>query len=124
RAILAPYEGRKLTIGQIYEAADKISTLYRDRGYLVAKAYVPVQNIRRGTLKIKVVAGQYGAVSVKNESLVRDDYVQALIDHALGRSPYIHKDPLERSILLVSDLPGAGVPRVAIGAGQKAGTSD
>jgi hemolysin activation/secretion protein len=124
RAALEPYEGRRLTIGEIYSAADKISTLYREHGYLVAKAYVPVQNVRRGTLTIKVVAGSYGMVTVKNESLVRDDYVQGLVDKALGRSSYIHKDSLERAILLISDLPGAGVPRAAIGAGRRPETSD
>jgi hemolysin activation/secretion protein len=35
RAIVAPYENRKLTLADIYEVADKITTLYRNQGYLV-----------------------------------------------------------------------------------------
>jgi hemolysin activation/secretion protein len=124
REILEPYENRKLTLGEIYAAADKITTLYRTRGYLVAKAYVPAQDARGGVLRIKLVPGQYGAIAIANQSLVRDDYLQGVIDRALGGSPLIHKDALERAMLLISDLPGAAMPRVAIGPGQRPETSD
>ncbi len=119
RALLAPYENRKLTLALIYEAADKITTLYRNKGYLVAKAYVPAQNARDGLLRLKLVAGQYGAVTVHNSSLVRDDYLKEVVDHALAGSPLIHKDEMERALLLISDLPGAGVPRIALAPGSK-----
>lgn len=124
REIVAPYEGRKLTLTEIYEVADKITTLYRIKGYLVAKAYVPAQDARKGVLRIKVVPGKYGSITVNNESLVRNDYVQGVVDHALAGSPYIHSDALERAMLLTSDLPGAGMPRVAIGSGKQPETAD
>lgn len=124
RALVAPYEGRKLTLGEIYEAADKITTLYRERGFLVAKAYVPAQDARKGTLRIKLVAGRFGQVNVKNQSLVREDFLKDVIDTALADNPNIHKAALERAMLLVADLPGAGIPRVAIAPGQQPETSD
>lgn len=124
RAILEPYEGRKLTIAQIYEAAERLTTIYRTHGYMVAKAYVPQQNARGGVLRIKLVPGTYGKVTLQNESLVRDDFLQGVIDSARARSPYIEKNSLERAMLLISDLPGAGVPRVVIGPGQRPETTD
>lgn len=124
RAILAAYEQRKLTLAEIYEAADKVTTLYRGQGYLGAKAYVPAQDARNGVLRFKIVPGKYGAITLKNASLVRDDFLQGVIDHAFAGSPFIHKDGLERAMLLMSDLPGAAVPRVAIGRGQQPETSD
>jgi hemolysin activation/secretion protein len=124
RAILVPYENRRLTLTEIYEAADKVTTLYRSRGYLVAKAYVPAQDARSGVLRFKIVVGKYGAVTLKNGSLLRDDFLRAVIDQALAASPFIHQDELERAMLLTSDLPGAAMPRVAIGRGQQPETSD
>jgi hemolysin activation/secretion protein len=124
RAILGPYENRKLTLAEIYDAADKITTLYRNQGYLLAKAYVPAQDARRGVLRIKIVPGKYGAVTLKNESRVRDFFLQGVIDHALATSAYIHRDSLERAMLLISDLPGAAVPRVTIASGRQPETSD
>jgi len=124
RALLTPYEGRSLTIVEIYEAADRITNLYRNAGYLVAKAYVPAQNAKSGTLRIKIVPGKYGTVTLKNESLVRDWFMQGVLDTALAGETYIHKDRLERAMLLMSDLAGAGVPRIAIGPGRVPETSD
>jgi hemolysin activation/secretion protein len=124
RALLAPYEGRKLTIAEIYAAADKITALYRARGYVVAKAYVPAQDARKGTLRLKIVAGRYGERTLKNESLVNDDFVRGVIDSALAGSPIIHKDAIERSLLMVSDLPGAGVPRIVVSPGKVQETTD
>jgi len=124
RALLVPYEGRSLSITEIYEAADHITNLYRSAGYLVAKAYVPAQNAKNGTLRIKIVPGKYGAVTLKNESLVRDRHMQGVLDHALAGETYIHKDRLERAMLLMSDLAGAGTPRIAIGPGRVPETSD
>lgn len=124
RAILAPYEGHKLTIAQIYEAADRITALYRTRGYLVAKAYVPAQDANGGSVRIKLVPGRYGEITTKNESLVRDWFVQRLAANALAKDDLIHKEALERVMLLTSDLPGAGMPRATIGAGRQPETTD
>jgi hemolysin activation/secretion protein len=124
RAILAPYEKRKLSLATIYEAADKITTLYRTRGYMVAKAYVPAQDARRGVLLIKVVPGAYGTLTIRNQSLVNDWLVRQQIEQVRAGSPYIRKDDLERVMLFTSDLAGAGVPRMTMGAGGRPGTSD
>jgi hemolysin activation/secretion protein len=122
--LLLPYEKRKLTLAQIYEAADKITTLYRTHGYLLAKAYVPAQDARGGVLRIKVLPGKYGAVTVTNKSLVRDSFLQAVVDHALDRSPYIRQEDVERAMLEINALPGAGMPRAVIGAGAQPETTD
>lgn len=125
RATLAPYEGRKLTLGQIYEAADKITALYREAGYLVAKVYVPQQDARRGTLTFKLVPGRYGQVSVKNDSRVKDFMVKGTLDtQKVLPGELITQAKLERAMLLISDLSGAGMPRAVIGAGGAQGTSD
>jgi hemolysin activation/secretion protein len=124
RAALSPYENRKLTLGEIYDAADAITNLYRAEGYVVAKAYVPEQDARKGALTLKVIAGSYGSVTIDNKSLVRSDYLQNVVDRALAGSPYIRKDELERAMLLDADLAGAGAPRISIAPGQKPETSD
>ncbi|HEY1505824.1 MAG TPA: ShlB/FhaC/HecB family hemolysin secretion/activation protein [Stellaceae bacterium] len=124
RAILAPYEGRDLGIGQIHEAADKVSNLYRAAGYLVATAYVPAQDARGGTLHFTVIPGKYGDIKIENNSLVNTDRLQSTVASATAGSPYITSDTLERAMLLISDLPGAGTPRSVMSAGRQPETSD
>ena len=122
--VLARFENRKLTLNEIYDAADEITNLYRSHGYIVAKAYVPEQDARSGTLRIKLIIGQRAAVTLENNSLVDSELLQGVIDHALEPSPYLRKDEIERAMLLISDLPGAGVPRIAVAAGKESETSD
>lgn len=124
RTALSSYENRELTLGEIYDAADKITHLYRTKGYVVAKTYVPEQDARKGELTLKVIAGSYGEVTIDNKSLVRSDYQQNVIDRALAGSPYIRREELERAMLLDADLAGAGAPRIAIAPGQRPETSD
>lgn len=125
RDLLQPYEGRQLSLAQIYEAADKITALYREAGYLVAKVYVPEQDARGGTLNLKLVPGRYGQVTVNNTSLVSDHVIDGILVHqGVTEGPLIEKDGLERAMLLISDLSGAGIPRSVMGAGRTQGTSD
>ena len=122
--VLAPFENRKLTLNEIYDAADQVTNLYRSHGYFVAKAYVPAQDARSGALRIKLIIGRYAAISLQNNSLVDSGFLQGVLNRALDGSPYIHKDELERAMLLMSDLPGAGTPRIAISSGKEPETSD
>ncbi|MFG1331296.1 POTRA domain-containing protein [Xanthobacter autotrophicus] len=125
RAVLAPYEGRKLTLAEIYAAADKVTALYREAGYLVAKVYVPQQDARKGTLVFKLVPGRYGRVSVKNDSRVNDFMLKGTLDtQKVTTGELIEQARLERAMLLISDLAGAGMPRAVIGAGATQGASD
>src|SRR5690242_11349534 len=45
--VLGP-AGQQMTLGQIQERADRITKFYSDRGYVVARALVPAQDVRDG----------------------------------------------------------------------------
>ncbi|OPY68474.1 MAG: Heme/hemopexin transporter protein HuxB precursor [Syntrophorhabdaceae bacterium PtaU1.Bin034] len=122
--LLAPYKGRDLTMAEITEAANKVTLYYRDKGYLVARAYVPKQDATSGILTIRIIMGTYGKFSLKNTSHVRDFLIQGVFDRAKKTSPVVTRDSLERAMLLVKDMPGTQLPTVAIAAGEAPGTSD
>lgn len=124
KELLKPYTGKELTLAQITEAANKVTLFYRDKGYLVAKAYVPKQDARDGILVIRVIMGAYGTFSLTNTSLVRDFFIQGTFEKAKDASKTVSRDGLERSILLVRDMPGAKIPTVSIAPGAQPGTSD
>jgi hemolysin activation/secretion protein len=124
RAVITPFEGRKLTIAEIYALAGDLTNLYRGAGYLVAKTYVPAQNAKSGTLRLKLVVGQWGKVTVQNQSLVSDAMVQATVENAVAGETYIQQDGIERAMLSVNDLAGAGLPKATIAAGQEVGSSN
>ena len=87
----------------LYEVITRVTALYRSRGYLVARAYVPRQDASTGTLTIRVLVGQYGKVSVRNSSLVNDARIEGYFSR-LGQGNAVHRDDLERAMLLVGDV--------------------
>ena len=122
--LLDSYRNRELTMGEINEAANKVTVLFRNKGYLVARAYVPKQNMQNGVLLIKVIVGKYGQFKMNNSSLIKDSMLQGVFDHVRKASPVITQTALERPILLVGDMPGAVMPMVSIASGKEPGTSD
>lgn len=124
QALLAPYAGQALSMARIEEAAGRITELYRSRGYLVARAYVPRQDASGGTLTIRVLVGRYDKFSLKNESFVRDGLLGRVFAPLCERQGPVSRADLERAMLTVSDMPGAQLPRLIISPGQTPGTSD
>ncbi len=122
--LLAPYRNRELTMAEITEIANKLTLFYRNKGYLVAKAYVPKQDATNGILVIRIIMGNYGKFTLKNTSLVRDFLVQGTFDKARDNSPIVTRAGLERAILLVGSMPGSTIPTVTIAPGTAPGTSD
>lgn len=123
QAAVAAYRGRALSMAEIEAAANRVTALYRSRGYLVARAWVPRQDASGGTLTLRIVVGRYGKVSLRNASLVRDRQVAGYFAGLQGDKP-VTRDELERAMLLVGDLPGAALPKVSIAPGEAPGTSD
>ena len=78
-ALLTDLVGKELTLADLDNAAARISRYYRQHGYFVARAYLPAQTIEAGAVEISVLEGIVGAVSVANQSLVRDETVAAYL---------------------------------------------
>lgn len=123
QAELVPYKGRALNMEEIQEAAAKLTALYRSRGYLVARAYVPKQDATGGVLTIRIIVGKYGKLALKNSSLVGDGMLLGTFAPLQGEAA-VSRNDLERAMLLVDDMPGAAMPRLTIAPGAAGGTSD
>ncbi|NHZ37362.1 ShlB/FhaC/HecB family hemolysin secretion/activation protein [Massilia sp. CCM 8692] len=122
-ALLAPEQGQTLTLAQLDELATRITRHYRAKGYFVARAYIPAQELSGGTLTIRVVEGHYGRFILDNRSRVNDGVVQGLLDDIKGRD-IVSLDTLERAMLIINDTPGARVVQADVMPGEQVGTSD
>ena len=115
--------GKSLTLAEIEALATRLTRYYRQQGYFVARVYVPQQEIKDGVVTLRAVEGNYGRFILKNESLVRDDIVQAMLDDA-KRHDIVSLDTLERAMLIINDTPGSRVVRADVRPGEAVGTSD
>ncbi|MBS0344574.1 MAG: ShlB/FhaC/HecB family hemolysin secretion/activation protein, partial [Proteobacteria bacterium] len=57
-AVTQPYIGRTVTLSDLEQLAGAITQLYRDRGYFLAQAVVPVQTVRDGVVEISIIEGR------------------------------------------------------------------
>jgi hemolysin activation/secretion protein len=123
-SLLQDFVGRELSIADLRRAADIITSYYREHGYFVARAYIPRQDIKDGIVEILVIEGKVERISVKPVGKVR--LKSAVVEKTLsGRLPadgLINKANLERSLLLLNDLPGVDV-RSTLSPGAAIGTS-
>ncbi len=114
--------GSELTLSDLRGMALKIADHYRRNGYFVAQAYLPAQNIEGGAVTIVVLEGQYGSVSLRNQTNLSDSLANGLLD-GVKAGDTIAIAPLESRLLLLSDIPGVNV-RSTLGPGAAVGTSD
>lgn len=95
----------RLTVGQMVRVADEVTTFYRNQGYLVAKAFVPVQAVGAdSTVKIQVLEGRVSEVEVTGAA----DYSKGVLGRPsaalVGNTPT--RDSVEAALLYTQDYPG------------------
>ncbi len=124
-ALLATYIDQDLDLGGLDQAADVISKYYRARGYFVARAYLPQQEIASGNLEIAVLEGRVGEIKINRDSATRltDGRAESLIANSVVIGEPVREQGIERALLLLNDLPGVSVKSTLI-PGATPGTSD
>ncbi|MDD2307913.1 MAG: POTRA domain-containing protein, partial [Prolixibacteraceae bacterium] len=117
---------KELNFAELQEVTSIITKKYREKGYFVARAYIPVQDLKQnnGVFKIAVIEGNYGKFNLTNKSLVKDSIVQDMFDDAKDRGNVVSTDTLERAMLVINDTPGVVVSKAEVKPGTEVGTSD
>ena len=113
--------GSELTLGELRAMASRIASYYQNRGYFLAQAYLPAQDIEDGVVAIDVLPGRYGQVQLRNQSNLSDGLAGTILAGLDGQ--VIATPPLERRLLLLSDLPGVQVSST-LAPGASLGASD
>jgi hemolysin activation/secretion protein len=121
-ALVADSEGHRLTLGDLQNLAGRISDAYHAAGYPLVRAYVPAQTLHDGVVRIDVVEARYGKIVLQNHSAVSDPTLRNILAPLQPGQPVANR-PLERSLLLLSDVPGATASSV-VRPGDEPGTSD
>lgn len=112
----------QLNLYDLNRAADSVTQLYRETGYPVARAIIPAQKVEDGIVRIEVIEGRISNVSIVGN----DRYSSELITARSGTLPkneLVTIDGLERSLLLMNDLPGLSA-RATLAPGAEYGTTD
>jgi hemolysin activation/secretion protein len=114
--------GSDLTLAQLRGAAARIAAFYHERGYFLAQAYVPAQDVAGGNVTINVVEGRLGRTEIRNRTNLSDRVPRTILSGLSSGAP-VTAAPLEQRLLRLSDIPGVRV-KSTLAPGGEVGTSD
>ena len=119
-AELAAHNGQ-LTIGQLQAVADKVSNYHRARGLVYATCIVPVQDVHSGVVKLELLIGRLGRVTVDGNKRYSEATLTRPFNHMLGQP--IDQEKLESALIRLNGYPGLSVtgviqPGGAVGEGD------
>lgn len=106
--LVADAIGQELTLAQLDELAQRITRYYREHGRLLARAYLPAQNIQDGEVEIAVLEGRVGKVTIEDTSRLSEARVARRLA-SVKEGEALNGPVLERDLLLLNDLPGVRV---------------
>ena len=114
--------GAELTLAQLQQMATRIADFYHARGYFLARAYLPAQDITDGSVGITVVEAQYDKVDLRLSTKLSETLARRLLGEVKPGAT-VASGSLKTALLLLSDLPGVQVSSTLM-PGEAVGSSD
>ena len=96
--ILKDYKGKNLTFEQLKEVVAKFNNWYARNGCVTCRAFLPAQTLENGIVKIKLIEGRVGDVSVSENKWTRSKYIEERLD--LHKGNVFNIQDLERSMVV------------------------
>lgn len=118
----------EIAVADVFLYAERISKFYAERGFALSFAVVPQQEIKDGIVTIRVIEGFIDNVSYTGTSVPSglfasaQDPVAAHLARVSSQRP-VTAAALERSLLLINDIPGLAARATFSPAAQGVGAS-
>ncbi len=122
KSVTSQLEGKELTIDDIWNVADLITSKYRESGYLLVNAYVPPQKIVDGVVIIMIMEGKIGTISVDGNKSYSSAFIERNLANTLN-DVSVKDETIERDLLILNDYLSLNV-KASLRAGKEPGTTD
>jgi len=97
QGIIEDYTQTNVTLEQLQEIVNRINRLYLEKGFVTARAYLPEQTIDNETVKIELLEGKVGEVSVSGNKWTRTKYIEDRLN--LKKGEIFNLQVLEQNIM-------------------------
>ena len=98
---------RGVTLGQIETVANKITRFYRERGFILAKAYIPRQQVRDGVVNLTLLLGMLGEVQINGEEMYDAEMLKDVFSNMMGKP--VTNAAVEENLFIINNYPGINV---------------
>ena len=110
------------TLQQLEAKLAALTEHYRQAGYTLAQVRIPEQVLQNGLVSVRITEPVWGQVLLKNESQISDTVLMQTAE-AVRPGSLVRQADLERTLLLLSDMPGVQV-NSELQSGALPGTTD
>jgi len=111
-----------LNFSDMQVLTDRISLIYKEKGYFLARCYIPRQDIQNGVLQLRVAEGILDKIKVTGNKYYSENLLKGFFK--VDPPDYvINERHLEKSLLLVNDLP-KNETELLLTKGEKKGSVD
>lgn len=125
QALVAGSIGRELSFGELQGVAAHVTNYLREKGYLLARAYLPKQDVTEGIIEIAIIAGRIDGkvrINVQEPRRVSQTLLEGIASQAVPEGSPARLERIERAALLLNDLPGISA-QAALEPGTTPGTT-
>lgn len=125
KPLYADKVGQKISLADVYSIAANLTTKYRNDGYILTQVVVPPQTIGDGVVHLRVVEGKINNVRVEGPGAQGSnaDIINLYVG-ALKSKGVLNNKNLEKTLLLINDLPGVTARSILSPSNNVVGTSD
>lgn len=103
--------GQEINLTAVFDIARKITRLYADAGYPLSLAYVPIQEIKDGVVRIRILEGFIGEIDVIGAPESASRRLKSIGEKLKAERPLTQRS-LERYLLVANQIPGYDVTGV------------
>lgn len=96
--IIDDYAQTNIKFEQLQEIVNRINNLYLDKGYVTARAYIPEQTIENETVKIELIEGRVGEVTVTGNKWTRTSYIDKRLN--LKKGDILNLQKFEQDLMI------------------------
>jgi hemolysin activation/secretion protein len=120
--VIRPDLGKELSFDELRAMADRVTEVYRRRGFVTSRAFLPPQEVTGGVLEIAILEGHMGEVIVKGNRYYSSRFVDRHIRRLAEANIFDNQD-LETALLRLNDHPDLKATAV-LQAGSSPGATD
>ncbi|MBP5215342.1 MAG: ShlB/FhaC/HecB family hemolysin secretion/activation protein [Alphaproteobacteria bacterium] len=120
--ITIDYEKTNVTVAKLNEMIDRINEFYLDKGFVTARAYLPEQTIENGVIKICLLEGKVGNVTIEGNRWTKSSHIKNRLDMNEGEIFNVQK--LEENMLIYNRYNDGIMLKGDLNPGEKDGTTD
>jgi len=121
--LLTDFLDKPISLKELNQMTVRVTRYYREKGLMLAEAYLPEQDIAQNTLKIAVVEGYLGELKLQTKGNLDEAFFKKMAAHELANQAVIRESNLVKNITLINSLPGVSAVS-ELAPGQEIGYSD